>query len=302
MNYNSTSRDLILALLHGQGFKAVAPFIHSLKRTGYRGQIVMFTSRTEPGTGDELRRLGVTVMPFHFSGKKDRQPLARLWPVWRWCFASRLSPATKASLAHRVLHVRYRRYLLYLEYLRQHRADYDRILLSDSTDVFFQADPFAWECPPGVHYFLEEGKNLIGTCRLHQLWLGCQFGPEFAGRHAKEIVSCSGTTFGDTGNILDYLEKMVATMMAARNLAKISGGDQGIHNYLRLEKKLPRLVIHPNRQGAVLTMGVMQAGDFQLNPAGQVINKDGNMPLVLHQYDRQPELKKSLQNRTLPGA
>jgi hypothetical protein len=88
---------------------------------------------------------------------------------------------------------------------------------------------------------------------------------------------------------------MVATMMRARNLGKISGGDQGIHNVLRLEGKLENPIIHANRQGPVLTMGVMQPGDFQSNPAGLVLNEDGSVPAVLHQYDRLPELKKRLQ-------
>jgi hypothetical protein len=298
----SSSRDLILALLHGQNFAAVAPFVRSLKRTGYQGRLVMFTSQTGADTEAELRRQGVEVRSFHFSGRKDRQPLARLWPLWRWYFASGASPAAKARLAHHVLHVRYLRYLLYEEFLRQHGADYDRILLADSTDIFFQADPFAWQWSPGVHVFLEEAKNRLGTCRLHRLWLGCQVGAEFVERHADEVVSCSGTTYGDTAGIRDYLARMIAAMMQARNLGKISGGDQGLHNYLRLEKKLGNLTVHANRHGPVLTMGVMQGVDYQLNDAGLVLNEDGSVPAVLHQYDRQPELKKRLQNSLLPAA
>jgi hypothetical protein len=302
MNSSSTSRDLILALLHRQSFNAVAPFVRSLRRTGYRGRLVMFVSQVGAETETELRREGVQVVPFHFSGKKDRQPLARLWPLWRRYFASGASPASKERLAHRVLHVRYRRYLLYAEFLRRHAADYDRILLADSTDLIFQADPFAWDWSPGLHFFLEEAKNRLGACRLHRLWLSCQVGPEFVERHADEIVSCSGTTFGDTAIIREYLAQMVAAMMQARNLGKISGGDQGIHNYLRLEKKLNHLTIHANRHGAVLTMGVMQPGDYRTGPTGLVLNEDGSVPPVLHQYDRLPDLKKRLQAGLLSGA
>jgi hypothetical protein len=294
MNQSSTPRDLILALLHGRNFEVVAPFVLSLRRTGYRGRLVMFTSRVGAGTEAQLRREGVEVVPFRFSGRKERQPLARLWRLWRWYFASGASPAAKARLAHRVLHVRYRRYLLYAEFLAQHASEFDRILLADSTDVFFQADPFAWPWSPGVHFFLEEEKNRLGACRLHRLWLGCQVGPEFVERHAHEIVSCSGTTYGDTPGILDYLAQMVAAMMQAGNLGKISGGDQGLHNFLRLEHKVNRLTLHHNRRGPVLTMGVMQPGDYHLDPAGRVLNEDGSVPPVLHQYDRLPELKKNL--------
>jgi hypothetical protein len=294
MNPNSTPRDLILAALHQRNFDAVAPFVLSLKRTGYQGRLVLFISRVSPAAHAELLRHGVDVMPFHFSGKRDRQPLARLWPLWRRFFASSASASAKTWLAHRVFHLRYRRYLLYAEFLQQHGADYDRVLLADSTDIFFQADPFAWDWSPGLHFFLEEEEKRLGACRLHRLWLGCQFGQEFVEHHAGETVSCSGTTFGDTASIREYLAQMVAVTMQAGNLAKISGGDQGIHNFLLIEKKLKNITVHPNRRSPVLTMGVMHAGDFQINNEGFVLNENGDVPPVLHQYDRLPELKKRL--------
>jgi hypothetical protein len=294
VSQKSTSRDLILATLHGRDFNSVAPFALSLKRTGYQGRVVMFVSRTSPATQDALRQNGIVVMPFHFSGKRDRQRLARLWPLWRWYFAGSASPAAKARLAHRVFHLRYRRYLLYAEYLQQHGADYDRILLADSTDVFFQADPFAWNFSPGAHFFLEETRNRIGHCNLHRLWLGCQFGQEFIEQHAEKTVSCSGTTFGDTASIREYLNLMIATIMTARNLAKISGGDQGIHNYLLIQKLPKKIIVHENRRGPVFTMGVMRATDFQTDAHGAVLNEAGEIPPVLHQYDRIQELKTRL--------
>jgi hypothetical protein len=292
---SSTPRDLVLALLHRQSFAAVAPFVKSLKRTGYQGRLVMFTSRIGAEAEAELRRHNVQVQPFHFSGKKERQPLARLWPLWRWYFASGASAASKTWLARRVLHVRYLRYLLYAEFLERHHADFDRVLLADSTDLFFQADPFAWDWKPGLHHFLEEDKNRLGSCRLHRLWIGWQAGPDFVDQHADEVVSCSGTTFGDISGIRHYLSEMLLAMMRARNLGKISGGDQGIHNYVRLENKLPGLILHANRQGPVMTMGVMRPGDYRMSPNGLVLNEDDSVPPVLHQYDRLPELKARLQ-------
>lgn len=294
LDQRSTRRDVILATLHGRNFDAVAHFVISLKRTGYRGTVVIFASQVSAEAQAEMRKHGAKVISFHFSGKHDRQRWARLWPIWRWYFASGATATAKARLAHRVLHLRYRRYLMYAEFLEQHGANFDRVLLADCTDVFFQADPFAWNWSPGVHFFLEENKLRLGDCRLHRLWLGCQFGPHFIESHARENISCSGTTFGDTDNIREYLAQMIAAIMQARNLAKISGGDQAIHNYLLLEKKLKNLTVHPNRRAAVLTMGVMSPEDFQINGEGLVLNEDGSIPPVLHQYDRLPELKKQL--------
>ena len=294
MNQKSTSRDLILATLHKRNFDAVAPFVLSLKRTGFQGRAVIFASRVDAESQDKMRKNGITVIPFLFHGKRDRQRLARLWLLWRWYFATKASPAAKAWLAHRVFHLRYRRYLLYTEYLRQESANYDRILLADTTDIFFQADPFSWNLTPGVHFFMEDDRQVIGNCRLHRLWLTHQFGPEFLEAHAGKNISCSGTTFGDTTSIQKYLEVMIATIMKARNLAKIAGGDQGIHNYVLIQKLLKNIIVHGNQRGPVLTMGVMDPGRLRMDNRGAVLNETGEFVPVLHQYDRHANLKERL--------
>lgn len=294
MNLHSTSRDLILATLHQRNFDSVAPFVLSLKRTGYQGRAVVFTSRVDGASQEKLGKNGIAVIPFHFTGKRDRQRLARLWLLWRWYFTTRASPAAKVWLAHRVFHLRYRRYLLYAEFLRQHGMDFDRILLADSTDVFFQADPFSWNLTPGVHFFMEDEKQVIGNCRLHRLWLTHQFGAEFLEAHASKNISCSGTTFGDTASIQEYLEVMIATIMKARNLAKIAGGDQGIHNYVLIQKLLKNIIVHENQREQVLTMGVMDSGRFRIDNRGAVLNEGGEFVPILHQYDRHADLKERL--------
>ena len=294
MKFHSTSRDLILATLHRRNFDAVAPFVLSLKRTGFQGRAVIFASRVDAASQEKLQKNGITVIPFRFYGKRDRQRLARLWPLWRWYFATGASPTAKAWLAHRVFHLRYRRYLLYTEFLRQSGVNYDRILLADTTDVFFQADPFSWNLTPGVHVFMEDEQQVIGNCRLHRLWLTHQFGPEFLEAHAGKNISCSGTTFGDTASIQKYLEAMIATIMKARDLAKIAGGDQGIHNYVLIQKLLNNITVHENQRGAVLTMGVMDPGRFRIDNRGAVLNESGEFVPVLHQYDRHADLKERL--------
>jgi hypothetical protein len=288
------NRDLILTTLHRADFAYIAPFVLSLQRTGYAGQLVVFASAVDDKTCATLRECGAIIAPFHFSGKRDRQRLAWLWPLWRWYFSTHASQTAKEKLAHRVFHVRYRRYLLYLQYLREQGGHFDRVMLADAKDIFFQADPFSWNPQPGVHFLLEEAHVRIGHCRLHRLWMGCQFGPDYVERHAEETVTCSGTTFGDTASILEYLARMVATTMRARNLAKIYGGDQGIHNFLLQEKLLPRSIVHPNRQAPGLTLGVMRWDQLQLNSDGLVVDETGAPVPVLHQYDRIPELKQHL--------
>lgn len=288
------ARDLILTTLYRADFAYIAPFVRSLKRTGYAGQLVVFASAVDGETCAKLRELGVSVVPFHSSGEHGRQRLARLWPLWRWYFSTRASSAAKEKLAHRVFHLHYRRHLLYLQYLREQDGRFDRVMLADARDVVFQADPFSWNPRPGVHFVLEEMQVRIGRCRFHRRWMSRQFGQAYVEQHADETVTCAGTTFGDAASILQYLQLMVATTMKARKLAKIRGGDQGIHNYLLLEKLLPNSIVHPNRRAPVLTLGAMRWDQLQFNAAGLVVGADGVPVPVLHQYDRIPELREHL--------
>ena len=291
----STSRDLVLTVLHCGDFNYIAPFVLSLKKSGFRGSTVLFVSRVDTGSIEKLKTLGVIVIPFRFSGKRDRQRLARPWPLWRRLFSTRLPPAAKRRLAHCVFHLRYRRYLLYLEFLEQHAADFDRIFIADCRDVFFQADPFEWKWKSGVHFFLEEPSNRIGLCPQNRKWFTRQFGESYLEQHRNRVPTCSGTTYGDIANICQYLNAMVTTTMRAHDLSRMPDGDQGIHNHVLIEKLVSNAVVHENRYGPVMTMYHMK--DWQTGADGTVLNENQDLVPVLHQYDWFPALKVRLLSR-----
>jgi hypothetical protein len=290
------SRDLILTTLHRVRFETAAAFFISLRRTGYQGRIVVFASALDNESVAKLRAVGASIVPFRFTGTLVRQRLAGPWPIWRWFFASKASAAAKEWLAHLVFHLFYRRHLLYLQYLREHRQNYDRVFLTDCRDVYFQSDPFSWDPPPGIHFFLEEPANKIGQCPHHIRWINSQFGQATLKKMSAETVSCAGTTFGDMAGITEYLAQMVSLSMKALSLREIDG-DQGIHNYILRERILSRVIVHENRRGPVMTLGPIKMGDIRLSADRQVVNEAGQVVSVLHQYDRIPELKRILLDR-----
>jgi hypothetical protein len=290
-----SARDVILTTLHRVRFEYAANFLASLRRTGYEGEAVIFASCMSDETITELQRHGATVVRFEFKGKFIHQRWARLWPLWRWMFARNLSTATKEKLAHGVFHLFYRRHLLYLQFLREHRTKYDRVFLTDCRDVYFQADPFGWN-PHGLHLFLEEPRYRIKDSPHNSAWLRHQFGEAVLDQMKDEYISCAGTTFGDIQSILGYLEAMVAFSMKARSLED-PDGDQGIHNYLLRSKYFPQVTAHENRRGPVMTLGNVAPEAARLNSQGLVINDDGEVAPVLHQYDRIPHVQKILLER-----
>lgn len=216
--------------------------------------------------------------------------------MWKLIFSSRLPETTKYQLAHQVLHLFYRRHLLYLEYLREYGGSYERFLVTDCRDVFFQGDPFAWPQTPGLHVFLEDESMQVKKCTHHARWLRSQFGEEVLGSLGNEIVSCAGTVFGDRTSMQAYLERMVHLSMGARSLRE-ADGDQGIHNFLVRRKPIPGMTIHRNSQGPVMTVGPMSMSQLSFNSKGWVTNDHGEVAPVLHQYDRIAPLCEMLLHR-----
>lgn len=289
---NSSRGDLILTMLYRMRFDAIAPFYYSLKQTGFNGDIAAFVTMMDDQTIADMNRHGIITIPFRFHPRIVR----RTWwlgPIWRAIFKSSLSQAKKEKLAHAVFPLFYRRHLLYLEFLREHRQEYGRIFITDCRDVFFQADPFSWNPPEGVHFFLEEPSMTIGQSFHNALWLKTQFGQSVLDELANEAITCAGTTFGDVEAIIEYLSTMVLLSMSALSLRE-HDGDQGIHNYIARKKLLPRTTIYKNRYGPVMTVGAMKPEQIRLNTDGWVINDDRSVPCALHQYDRLPLVAEAL--------
>ncbi len=290
---SSTSRDLVMTLMHGGDFNYIAAFLFSLKKSRFRGSTVVFTSNVDKETIEQLRVRGVIVVPFRFSGRGSRQPLSRPWPLWRWFFSSAAPRFAKMRLAHAVFHLNYRRHILYLEFLEKRAADFDRILLADCKDVFFQADPFAWNWTAGVHFCLEEAHHRMGDDPVHREWISRLFGPSVIESHAQRVPACAGTTFGDMAGMRQYLELMVTTTMQTLEYGKLACGDQVVHNYILIQKLMSNITVHENRRGPVLTMAVMKEADLKMDAQG-VLNDDGVLVPVLHQYNYFPALQARL--------
>ena len=286
-------RNLILTTVHRIRFPAIELFFRSLKRTFFEGDVVVFGSALDDESIRQIEAWGARVVPFLFPGGHVVNRAARLWWIWKRVFSSGISERAKEQLAHVVFHLFYRRHLLYLDFLREHGREYEKVFLTDCRDVFFQANPFGWEQVPGLHVFLEEETNKLGTCTHHIRWITSQFGSEMLERWREETVSCAGTVFGDVPGMLDYLSSMVSLTMGVKSLWA-ADGDQGVHNYLIRERAFPKITIHENRRGPVMTLGPVRMSSLRFDQDGHVIDETGVIVPVLHQYDRDAELRVTL--------
>jgi hypothetical protein len=287
-------KNLILSVVHTMPFAAVEPFVVSLKRTGYTGDVVIFVSRVSRDAARGLKQNGIRVIPFQLLTVRMRQPIALLWPVWRRWLNSNRDFEWKCGLARRVLSLVFLRFVLFHDFLIAEGEAYDHVMLTDCRDVIFQRDPFTLKPDRALWAFLEAESQTIGQCPFNRRMLQDCFGPAILAELSRERVSCSGVTIGDTHSMLAYLRVFVEHSFTIQKMPMVSGNDQGLHNYLVYRGNLPGLRLLTNADGIVATLGAVPRAQIHTNTAGEVTTSDGRVFPIVHQYDRHHDLRDAL--------
>lgn len=290
----SPRRPVIISAAYSMEWPRLNVFVHSLRRTGYTGDVVMLM---HAGISDEtarnFRKYGVT----HVAVTEE-------WPYFTDDVLASPGGSLPGSLERLAgVGVKQSRYLMAHEWLLKHvsasaasceGARYTHVLLADSADVLFQADPFEWEKTLGANgalshdglYAFEEhrigerlsdGESVVGqgdakagmvevtmASQPHNLQFMAAFDERARAQLAPLPVLCSGTTFGSLSRVLWYLRQMRTRIAQWHEGFAIDGSDQGVHNYvMRLDaaahaaaaRTTPPHIVR-NGEGAVRTLAV----------------------------------------------
>jgi hypothetical protein len=160
--------------------------------------------------------------------------------------------------------------------------------------VVFQDDPFA-EPVTGLEVFLEDAAQHLEHDAFNSRWIADLFGSARLAEIGSNVISCSGTVIGSREAMLRYLSRMAAAIHWRRR--PLGCHDQGIHNHLLRAGQLAPVQVVRNEHGRVLTMGAMKT--YRQDEFGRVLNADGTVPAVVHQFDRHPRLAYDLTRRLL---
>jgi hypothetical protein len=302
-------KNLVMGLVKGYSFEQLRPFVASLRATGYSGDICLFYSDLDRRTVDSLREYGAELVPFKHEplnlGFKRVYPYAIMnrllkLPPASGLFASLVNLAasgegderavSKYRIAAKFLNVYCIRFPLYYIHLARNRGKYANVMITDVRDVIFQRDPFDFDLGDEVCCFLEDPRELIRDCEYNTKWLNLGIGRGAVEEVGDNVVSCSGVTIGSYRAVMHYLEVMNEQMLRLRSHP--NGMDQGVHNYVLYKRQLKGVRLFPNGLGPVLTMGKTTDLETKFDSEGRVLNDDGTVPAVLHQYDRHIELGK----------
>jgi hypothetical protein len=293
-------KNLIIGTATGYKYADMQYFFTSLKAINFKGDVTILVSDDiDPETKNALTEQGVNLIYVPNSVLKfsKRYANSRLWKIHQlphklvYALLNIGSGKLKrlSSYVKKFHLISGSRYCYYYDHLLENRDEYSLIMITDVRDVIFQADPFSEINKESVLNFYAE-ENSIADSFYTAYWIKHAFGKRALNAVKDKISICSGTTIGSMGRMMDYLEKMIVSQ------AKITGGltglggfDQGVHNYLVHNNYFPGSKLLKNTEGEVATLG--DATPKTLNSNAELIDKQGRVIPVVHQFDRFGDLK-----------
>lgn len=176
------------------------------------------------------------------------------------------------------------------------------IMLVDARDTIFQVNPFVVENLPrpstkGILYFFGENTEAtrLGRSRHNSNWLRNAYGQHVVDSLGEKPTICSGSSMGNQRAIETYLKAMVNEW--DETTIKMTGSDQGFHNYLYYSGKLQnanniaQLVVWEQGKGIINNLGALRTKPLSEwgiynNVTHEIYNWDKNLSPVVHQWDR----------------
>lgn len=275
--------DLVLGYIHGYQWETIAPFVNSLRDSGFSGGICLFASGIDRKTKTTIQTRGIKVLDSHF-----RKSSFRKWMAKRWGVLKTVPFPIRRRILKLIMDIVMLRYFLYEEYLSRHGENYRYVLLSDIRDVIFQNNPFTNIACGGVHFFEEAVGRTIASEPYNSGWMRALFGERVFLEFAEKPIICAGTILGESRALAAFLSHLIRILATVRVFQ--SHGDQATINVAVRRYKNDEIYIHKNGESTVLTMGIMPLSDICLDDRGQIVCPDGRVIPVLHQYDRHPSV------------
>lgn len=182
------------------------------------------------------------------------------------------------------------RFFDYYEYLILHSTHED-IMLTDTRDVVVQSNPFHKNLN-GLYLGMENDRVLIAQDHFHIKWILDVYGRKYLEEIGSNRISCAGVTLGDHASVMSYLEIMLNEFMSLPYYKMVcSNYDQGIHNKLLYSNDFNNVICCDPLKSIISTIGLIPRNEIILNDRKQILDLDGNISTIVHQYDRHKDIE-----------
>jgi len=290
-----------MAMGSGYTENDLAPFFHSLKQSGFQGDICYITREQDASALSNFSIDGnISIHLFH-----ELRPMRknRIRKVGKLIddICTRFPLLRKASLPFREKYAfknacaHLRRHFLFRDILETVAQGYQNVMMTDVRDVVFQRDPFDFDIQPeSIYYFLEAEHTRIHSCEKNSWWIREMLGEDALQRLGPNHISCGGTIIGCPKIMLMHFKITCESIANNLRVCNRAGIDQAPHHLIVWDKLVPNIHVIPNRAGIILTMQTTKREHWSISEDGLIVVDGDKIPNTVHQYDRYPDATKAI--------
>ena len=188
------------------------------------------------------------------------------------------------------------RWKIYLDFLENKRDKYNLILSIDIRDTIFQTDFFSLfeNHKPFLGLSLEDDKL---NEKRNKEWITNIFSKKVHESIKNNKIINGGIIWGTFNEIFEFMDLVWIHISKIQNPI-----DQSIINYLIYYKKFfNNRVIFSDNFGPVITLGLTERKNIIINYSKkQIINFEGQIASIVHQYDRHQDIVKLIYEKLCP--
>lgn len=276
-------KNLIIGIAANYDRFDITIFVESLRNTGCSDEVILFETN-------------FTKKCYDFC-KKNNVSTIKINSEYPWFVDEDLSLKLRNIDQGTPYPAHYIRFFLIEAFLKTSKK-YNRIIISDVRDVFFQENPFKTTIKNNeLQCFLESDEVTISEEPINSAWFINGYGKLGIKEIKNECISCCGIIVGGTKAIIRYTKIMCDEFDRLSNAKVIIGFDgvmeQAIHNYLLRNGDFNPVEIIPDDLGLVSTLSYFKPkNNIHLNSTNQIINSKNAVIPIVHQYDRFPDIEK----------
>lgn len=269
-NSNFIRKNLIIGVLTNYRWEDIASFIISYSESGFEDcDCIIFVYKVPQSTVNKIKSFGVIVydIPEEYRNKK-------------------------------IINSRWK---IYEDFLFSNRNKYNLVLTTDLRDVFFQTDFFK---------YYKSNKSFLGVAledgilseSLNRKWLINAYGKDLYNKIKNQRIICVGTIWGTIDKLIEFSKIMWEKLDSEWSL-RFNVIEQAVANYLIYYDKMFNdcLIKSENKNGPIMTIGLTNAENIYFDVDGNIVNGNGKVAAVIHQYDRKPKIKKKVLNKYNPN-
>lgn len=174
------------------------------------------------------------------------------------------------------------RFRLYRDECQLHKG---YCLAVDFRDSFFQANPFVGLPNKDIFLAPEHAGVKIGTCKHNSKWIQDCWGPEMLHALSNRTPICAGTVAANARGFTVLADAMLKYGMHENGTCN----DQGVLNYVYYNGMLSTEAKVVLDRKIFFTVGYVPEAE-RLIQGDFVVDEEGDVPAIVHQYDRFPQL------------